>query len=233
MEQWWKYTRSKDATWIADGRTKGVGNWKRQISTSECLSKVSTQIDYTILQPTMRALSAGEADTRSPSSGHQANDIIGLWPGHDKIWTQLVDGRVAKDCGSTCQTRTQLWHATAKTEDDMGLNKEYHRTWFTLVDQNSQFNERYSVYTVIEFKSQKLSNLTKYLLKPSRLLHLTTNTCNVVTRWYQKIVRANYILQGVQQITLLSQTTMKNVCNNRTAYQKQNSITELHLYDKQ
>ena len=69
------------------------------------------------------ALSVGEAETRTPSRGHQATLMTGEWPGTDSIWAQLVDGRVANDVGSTVQISTQPWQATASTDADAGLQQ--------------------------------------------------------------------------------------------------------------
>ena len=78
---------------------------------------------------TIIALSVGDADTRMPSSGHQATLMTGLWPGVDSTWAQLADGRVANDVGSIVQIRTQLWQATASTEADVDLTPEHiHKT---------------------------------------------------------------------------------------------------------
>ena len=73
-------------------------------------------------QSTIMALSVGDAETRMPSSGHHATLMTGQCPGVDRTWAQLADGRVANDVGSIVQMRTQLWHATASTEADVGLS---------------------------------------------------------------------------------------------------------------
>jgi len=72
--------------------------------------------------PTINVLSVGEADTMTPSSGHHERLITGEWPVVDSTWAQLVDGREAKDVGSTVHMRIQLWHATASTDADVGLS---------------------------------------------------------------------------------------------------------------
>jgi len=80
---------------------------------------------HTCQQSTIIALSVGDADTRMPSSGHQATLMTGEWPGVDNTWAQLADGLVANDVGSIVQMRTQLWQAAASTEADVGLTSTH------------------------------------------------------------------------------------------------------------
>lgn len=73
---------------------------------------------------TKMEVSVGEAETSRPSSGHQAILITGQWPGWVNVWTALDQRWVAIDNGSIFQIRTQLWHATAKIDEDNGLKEK-------------------------------------------------------------------------------------------------------------
>lgn len=76
-------------------------------------------------------VSVGEAETSRPSSGHQAILITGQCPGWVSVWTALDQRWVAIDNGSIFQIRTQLWHATAKIDEDNGLKskKIWSQSW--------------------------------------------------------------------------------------------------------
>ena len=95
-----------------------------------CILAEEQQKHKKCYQSTIIALSVGDADTRTLSRGHHATLMTGLWPDVDNTWAQLVDGRVANDVGSTVHSRIQLWHATASTDADDGLQSTQ-VTWLT------------------------------------------------------------------------------------------------------